>query len=72
MFVQKFNPDFGLGFFYLKKAHNIHYVIFFYFQKRLDNYDTLVYTYSVVNDKGDSIWCKRKREINTPDLWEVY
>ena len=30
-------------------AHNIHYVIFFIFKKRLDNYDTLVYTYSVVN-----------------------
>jgi len=24
------NPDFGLGFFYLKKAHNIHYVIFLF------------------------------------------
>ena len=30
-------------------AHNIHYVIFFIFEKRLDNYDTLVYTNSVVN-----------------------
>ena len=30
-------------------AHNIHYVIFFIFKKRLDNYGTLVYTYSVVN-----------------------
>ena len=39
----------GLGFFYLNKAHNIHYVIFFIFEKRLDNYDTSVYTYSVVN-----------------------
>ena len=39
----------GLGFFYSKKAHNIHYVIFFIFKKRLDNYDTLVYTNSVVN-----------------------
>ena len=39
----------GLGFFYSKKTHNIHYVIFFIFEKRLDNYDTLVYTYSVVN-----------------------
>ena len=43
------SPDFGLGFFYLNLAHNIHYVIFFIFKKRLDNYDTLVYTYSVVN-----------------------
>ena len=39
----------GLGFFYSKKTHNIHYVIFFIFEKRLDNYDTSVYTYSVVN-----------------------
>ena len=39
----------GLGFFYSKKTHNIHYVIFFIFKKRLDNYDTSVYTYSVVN-----------------------
>ena len=46
---KELSPDFGLGFFYLKRAHNIHYVIFFYFQKRLDNYDTLVYTNSVVN-----------------------
>ena len=30
-------------------AHNIHYVIFFIFKKRLDNYGTLVYTNSVVN-----------------------
>ena len=30
-------------------AHNIHYVIFFIFKKRLDNYDILVYTNSVVN-----------------------
>ena len=37
------------GFFYLNKAHNIHYVIFFIFKKRLDNYGTLVYTNSVVN-----------------------
>ena len=46
---KELSPDFGLGFFYLNKAHNIHYVIFFIFKKRLDNYDTLVYTYSVVN-----------------------
>ena len=46
---KELNPDFGLGFFYLNLAHNIHYVIFFIFKKRLDNYDTLVYTYSVVN-----------------------
>ena len=39
----------GLGFFYSKKTHNIHYVIFFISEKRLDNYDTSVYTYSVVN-----------------------
>ena len=27
---KELNPDFGLGFFYLKKAHNIHYVIFLF------------------------------------------
>ena len=27
---KELNPDFGLGFFYLNKAHNIHYVIFFF------------------------------------------
>ena len=31
------------------QTHNLHYVIFFIFKKRLDNYDTLVYTSSVVN-----------------------
>ena len=40
---------FSGDFFYLNLAHNIHYVIFFIFKKRLDNHDTLVYTYSVVN-----------------------
>ena len=43
--VIRFSGDF----FYLNQAHNLHYVIFFIFEKRLDNYDTLVYTYSVVN-----------------------
>ena len=40
---------FSGDFFYLNLAHNIHYVIFLLFKKRLDNHDTLVYTYSVVN-----------------------
>ena len=43
--VIRFSGDF----FYLNQAHNLHYVIFFIFKKRLDNYDTSVYTYSVVN-----------------------
>ena len=46
---KELSPDFGLGFFYLNQTHNIHYVIFFIFKKRLDNYDILVYTNSVVN-----------------------
>ena len=39
----------GLVFFYSKKTHNIHYVIFFIFEKRLDNKRIIVYTSNVVN-----------------------
>ena len=56
------------SFIYNKNLTQIEIWVFF----SLDKFESFVYTNSVVNDKGDSIWCKRKREINTPDLWEVY
>ena len=56
------------SFTYNKKLTQISVWVFF----SLDKFESFVYTNSVVNDKGDSIWCKRKREIDTLDLWEVY
>ena len=51
----------GLGFFYLNLAHNIHYVIFFIFKKRLDKKRIIVYTNSVSNEK-DYITTERSLE----------
>ena len=46
-------------------------LFFFIFKKRLDNYDTLVYTNSVVNREViRNVVTRNERLTPTHDLWE--